>query len=170
MERIPETIDVAVVAERIRPLAHQASESLRHTSESLRQTSESLRQSLDHAREVITERIESDAPVVLVERPAAIALAARGLPIAGRMRDLGRSPLQWLALAIATALVATLAAFAIAAIARQLQARGRSGATEAPAIPRVEPVAIPISEATTDAEAGADAAVERTEARIAEAG
>jgi len=163
MERIPETIDVAAMAERIRPLAHQASESLRHTSDS-------LLQSLDHAREFIADRIDSDAPAVLVEQPRAITLAARSLPIAARLRDLRRSPLEWLVVAIATAVVATLAAFTIAAIVRRLQARRASSAAEGPAMKRVEPVAIPISEATADVAAEAEAAVEQAEARVAEAG
>jgi hypothetical protein len=162
MERIPETIDVVAMAERIRPLAHQASESLRHTSDG-------LRQSVEHAREFIADRIDSDAPVVLVERPAAITLAARSLPVAARLRDLRRSPLEWLLVAIATTLVAMLAAFTVAAIVRRLRARSSSAAEE-PAIKRVEPVAIPISEATADVAAEAQAAVEQAEARVAEAG
>ena len=88
MDRIPETIDMAVVAERIRPLAHQASEGLRQTSDSLRQT-------LDHARDVIVERIEEvDAPSFDLEPAAALALAAQSLPLLrGRARArAGRSP------------------------------------------------------------------------------
>jgi hypothetical protein len=179
MERIPDTVDVAMVAERLRPLAQQASEGLRHTSEGLRHTSEGLRhasdsllQTLDEAREAIVERIGSDAPIVLVERPAAVALAARSLPVAARLRDLRRGPLQWLALAVATAVVATLAALTIAAIARRMQARRASVVKEGALVETVEPVVIAISEEGGDAAAQeqAEAALDDVEERVAEAG
>jgi hypothetical protein len=170
MERIPDTVDVAVIAERLRPLAQQASESLRHTSEGLRHTSEDLWQSLDHAREAVADRLAPDAPVTPVRRPAAFTLAARGLPVAARLRDLRRSPLEWLALAVATAVVATLAAIAIAALARRMQARRERSTIAGAGVEAVQPVVIPISEEVADDATGAETARDDVEERIAEAG
>jgi hypothetical protein len=170
MERIPDTVDVAVITERLRPLAQQATEGLRHTTEGLRHTSDSLRLSLDHAREAIADRLEPDAPVVLERRPAALTLVARGLPVAARLRDLRRSPLEWLALAVATAIVATLAAFAIAALARRMQARRERSTIGGAGVEAVQPVVIPISEEVADVATGAEAARDDVEERIAEAG
>lgn len=177
MERIPDTVDVAVITERLRPFAQQAAEGLRHTSDGLRQTSEGLWQSLDHAREVIADRLEPDAPVMLVRRPALSTLAASGLPVASRLRDFRRSPLEWLALAVATAVLATLAAFAIAAVARRVQARRGRSVKAGAGVAAMQPVVIPISEEAADvvagaeaAAAGAEAAVDDLEERVAEAG
>jgi hypothetical protein len=171
MDRIPDTVDVAMVTERLRPLAQQASEGLRHTSEGLRHASDSLRHTLDDAREAIVERIGPDAPIVLVERPSAVALVARSLPVAARLRDLRRSPLQWLALAVATAVVATLAALTIAAIARRMQAR-RASVLDGALVEAVEPVVIAISEEGDEAasQEQAEAALDDVEERVAEAG
>jgi hypothetical protein len=169
MERIPDTVDVAVITERLRPLAQQASEGLRHTTEGLLHTTDGLRQSLEHAREAIVDRLEPEAPVVIVPTPAAITLAARGFPLAARLRDFRRSPLEWLALAVATAVVAALAAFAIAAVARRVQARRASVTPHAEPAAPAEPVVIPISGEVADAaaEAGIPPDVEE---RVAEAG
>lgn len=177
MERIPDTVDVAVITERLRPLAQQAAEGLRHTSEGLRHTSDGLRhtseglwRSLDHAREAIADRLEPDAPVMLVRRPTSFSLAALGLPMAARLRDLRRSPLEWLALAVATVVLATLTAFAIAAVARRMQARRERLVKAGASVEAMQPVVIPISEEPADVAADAETARDEMEERVAEAG
>jgi hypothetical protein len=165
MDRIPETIDVADLAERLRPLAHQTSEGLRHTSESVRQT-------IDHARTAIVDRVEAEMPIVLLERPAALALTTRRLtlePTVALARG-GRGPVQWLLVAIAVAVLATLGAVVLAAIIRRLQgSRRRAPAAQAVAQP-AEPVAIPIVQATGDAADEVETEVAELVDRVAEAG
>lgn len=158
MDRMPETIDVADVVERLKPLAHQ-------TSESLHQTSESVRQAIDHARTAIADRVEAEMPVVLLARPAALALTTRRLTFEPP-RSLvwgSRSPVQWLLVAITVAVLATLGAVVLAAIIRRLQGSRRRGPTAQAVTQPVEPVAIPIVEATGDA-------AREVEAQVADAG
>lgn len=165
MDRIPETIDVADVVERLKPLAH-------HTSESLHQTSESVRQAIDHARTAIADRVEAEMPIVLLERPAALALTTRRLtfeppPFLARG---GRSPVQWLLVAITVAVLATLGAVVLTAIIRRLQGSRRRGPTAQAVAQPVEPVAIPIVEATGDVASEVEAEVAELVDQVAEAG
>jgi hypothetical protein len=173
MDRM-ENIDMAVMADRLRPLAHQASEGLRQTSDSLRET-------LDHARDVIAERIEDvDMPAFDLEPAAALAMAAQSLPfLRDRARQrAGRSPLQWLVIAIAVAGLTVLATFLLSALAERLIAARKPSALERTGPRAVPPVAIPISDtagAATQTEAvdsDADAEADTTEAeeRAVEAG
>lgn len=152
MDLMPDTMDAAAVADRIRPLAQQASEGLRHTSEGLRHTSESLRQGLEQAREAIADRIEIEAPAFSLEPPAAaVALAARDLPFLRReppRRELGN--VQWLLLALAMAGAAMLAAFAVTVIVqRRAEQRRRSSlpavAPRSAVATQSETVTIPVS-------------------------
>jgi len=176
MDRIPETIDVADLVERLKPLAHQTSESLHQTSESLHQTAESVRQAIDHARTAIADRVEAEMPIVLLERPAALALTTRRLtfePPLSLARG-GRSPVQSLLVAIAVAVLATLGAMVLAAIIRRLQGNRRRGPAAQPVTQPAERVAIPIAKATGDAVEEVKTEVEAEGAeladRIAEAG
>jgi hypothetical protein len=181
MDRM-ETIDMAVVADRIRPLAQQASEGLRTTSDSVRQTSDSLRQTLDHARDVIAERIEDvDLPAFDLEPGAALAMAAQSLPfLRSRARArAGRSPLQWLLIAIAVAGVTVLATFVLSALAERLIAQRKPSALVARSAPDpVSPVAIPISDSAApstgdevhDLDVDADLDTSEVQERAVEAG
>jgi len=169
MDRIPETIDMADLAERLRPLAHQ-------TSEGLHQTSDSLRATIDHARTAIADRIEAEMPIVLLERPAALGLTTRRLtlePTVALARS-GRGPVQWLLVAIAVAVLATLGAVVLAGIIRRLQESRRRGPAALAVTQPAEPVAIPIVKATGDAakEIGAEVEAAGTESvdRVAEPG
>jgi hypothetical protein len=165
MDRIPETIDVADLAERLKPLAHQ-------TSESLRQTSDSLRATIDRIRTAVADRVEAEMPIVLLERPAALALTTRGLtlePPVARVRG-GRSPVQWLLVAIAVAVVVTLGAVVLAAIGRRLQGSRRQGPAAPPVTQPAERIAIPIAKASGDAAEEMEAEDAELAGRVAEAG
>ncbi|HYO18873.1 MAG TPA: hypothetical protein VES02_09450 [Dermatophilaceae bacterium] len=165
MDRIPETIDVADLVERLKPLAHQ-------TSERLHQTSESVRQAIDHARAAIADRVKAEMPIMLLERPAALALPTRRLtfePPLPLARG-GRSPVQWLLVAIAVAVLATLSAVVLAAIVRRLQGSRRRGPTIQPVTRPAEPVAIPVVNSIGDAAEEVEAEHAELADRVAEAG
>ncbi len=165
MDRIPETIDVADLAERLKPLAHQ-------TSESLRQTSEGLRATIDRARTAVADRVEAEMPIMLLERPAALALTTRRLtlePSVALVRG-GRSPVQWLLVAIAVAALATLGAVVLVAIVRRLQGSRRQGPVAQPVNQPAERIAIPIAEATGDTAEEVEAEVAELADRVTGAG
>jgi hypothetical protein len=168
MDRIPDTIDMAVVADRIKPLAHQASEGLRQTSEGLRHTSEGLLHSLEQAREVIADRIDDvDVPAFDFEPSAALALAAQSLPFIrdrARVRT-GRSPLQWLLISIALAVAATVATVVLKALVQRLMEEREAWSPQVgQGGPRaVAPVAIPITDDTMAGVQGFEAAGEDAE-------
>jgi hypothetical protein len=165
MDRIPETIDVADLVERLKPLAHQ-------TSEGLHQTSAGVRQIIDHARTAIVDRVEAEMPIVLLERPAALALTTRRLtfePPRSLARG-GGSPVQWLLVAIAVAVLATLGFVALAAFIRRRQESRRGSPTAQAVTQPMEPVAIPIVNATGHAAHEVEAEVAELVDQVAEAG
>jgi hypothetical protein len=164
MDRIPETLDVAELAERLRPLAHQ-------TSESLRQMTEGLRATIDRARTAVADRVEAEMPIVLLERPAALALTTRRLTLEPSVAPVrgGRSPVRWLLVAIAVAALATLGAVVLVTIVRQLQGSRREGPVAQPVTQPAERIAIPIVEAT-DAAEEVEAEVAESADRVAGAG
>jgi hypothetical protein len=130
---LAETIETTIVAEHLRPL--------------LDHTSDSLRTSLEQARGAIADRAPGALPSGLLESPALLAITSHLLPqkpppapARWSLPSWGAS--RWLLLSLVVAVTATLAAFAIAAVVRELRRESTSGL---PAGPR-DRIAIPVTE------------------------
>jgi hypothetical protein len=133
---LAETIETTIVAEHLRPL--------------LDHTSDSLRTSLEQARGAIADRAPGALPSSLLESPALLAITSHLLPqkpppapARWSLPSWGAS--RWLLLSLVVAVTATLAAFAIAAVVRELRRESTSGTSGLPAGPR-DRIAIPVTE------------------------
>jgi hypothetical protein len=138
MERRPEDIDMAALAARIRPLAHQASEGLQQASEDLRKT-------IDHAGGAIATRVADGWPDgwpdAIRRSPVLVAVVSRlrrPVPLGDGTWGLGR----WLLLATVVATVTALTAAAVTSVLRSRRDRGPAPEKDA-AAPVVIPVSLP---------------------------